>query len=483
MKKETMTLIENYLDDDLKDMLRSDSEKVEERLLKKSETQWLDEAAEKHKSPLIPLFSAMKKAEEKPSDSAEDEVTDQAIRAHEFTGLFTRGLLRQKSNRKLSVGGFFKLHYISKMASLQMKNVKEQTDHRVSVNPSNLLKDMGKVTDPLLDPQYKAAYIRYQADLVEATQESFDKAEPQLASLGKKASKRSGIGVLFALIIWIVGALFIWNTFGHVWNWAFDFIDHVFFPLILFFWVIPILYALIVGFFFLWVGTEISELFCKDADKKLKIKITELKADAEHSLRNTESAKILEEADCNIPRGFRDYAGHIALSAIAALTGETKIRQLASKADDDSTWLTRKYKKYSGEDKPYANSVASLLYDTIPDETDVFAAFTLLCRRKELAEGYDGGGGFSGDNFLSEFMDVEKDDIRIRGKLLFCFVNYALNTLKEGENKNKKRPGFAALLQEIHTGNYYLKVDNDNYSRIHTYIRSNKMLIDWHLGT
>lgn len=476
MKKETLDLLKDYLDDDLKDILYGDAEKAKERLAEKTDDEWLADAEEKYESRLIPLFRAMKKADEKPSDSAEDEVTDQAIRAHEFTGLFARGLLR-KSSKMMSIGDVFKLHYIARMASFQMENIKERTDHRVAGKTPGLLRDMERVIDPLLDPQYKAAYIEHQAELIEATQKTFDQAESQLFKLGKKASSRSGFGVLLALIIWIVGGLFIWNTFGHVWNWAYDFIDRVFFPLILFFWVIPILYAVIIGFLFLWVGTEISELSCKSSDKKLKEKIAELKSDAAFSVRNTEAAKNVDAFDQDLPSAFRSYTGHMALAAVAAITGEKSVAQIARRAQDGSTWFTRRYKKRSIDAKPYDAAIASLLYDKIPDETDVFAAYTLMCEQNE--DGY--GGSFRSD-FYANYIDAEKENLSIRGKLIYCFVNYCLEALKEGEKNGRKRPGFAALLEEFHKGNYYMKVDNDNYSRIHTQIRGNNALIDWHLG-
>lgn len=475
MKKETLDLLKDYLDDDLKDILYGDPKKAEERMTNKSDEDWLEEAAEKHKSPLIPLFSAVKKADENPSARAENEVIDQAIRAHAFMGARMRHIMHP-SERVVPIADIFKMYYVSKMGELEIENAKESTVNPIALGSSHFLKDADKVVGPLLDPQYKAAYIKHQAELMEATQETFDDAEPQLFKLGKKASKRSGFGVLLALIVWIIGGLFIWNTFGHVWNWAFDFIDRVFFPLILFFWVIPILYAVIVGFFFLWVGAEISELSCKSSDKKLKAKIEELKSDAAYSVRDTEAAKTVDAVDGKLPRDFRDYTGHWALVAVAALTDERRITDLARKADDDSTWLTRKYKKHPVEDKPYSAAISSLLYDKIPKETDVFIAYTLMCRRREL-ENKD-----ANDDFINDFSGIEKDDLFIRGKMIFCLVNYALTLLKDGEKNGKKHPGFASMLQRLHTEHPYLKLDNDNFSRINTHLRGSRSLIDWHLG-
>lgn len=475
MKKETRTALKDHLDDELKALLDKDPAKLEEQLNKRTDDEWLAEAETQHKSPLIPLFRAMKKAEENPSQTAERDVWDTAFAADDYAGIFLRKALK-RSDRMISASEYLELYYISRMSSYQIQNKQSEQSHRVALSPSTLLKNEAAVTGPLLDPAYKAAYIKHRVELTEATQETFDKAEPSLAPLAKRAEKRGGTGAILAFLVWIIGGLFIWNTFGGVWNWAFEFIDAVFFPLILFFWVIPILYALIVAGLFLWLGTVVSDFFTKGANKKLDAKLTELKSDAAYSVRNTEAAKIVDQFDKKLPHDFRNYAGHMALAAVAALTGETSMTDLGHQADDESTWFTRLHKKYVTDEKLYDGAIGALLREDHPTDTDVFCAYTLLNKRRVAAS------GFSTETFLHRFMTSEKENKAIRGKLLACFTNFFLDTLRDAQKENTKYPGMAKLLKDLHEDNYAFNVDDKTYLRFHTNMRSAKSLIDWHLG-
>ena len=441
MKKETLDALKDHLDGDLRELLTTDPQKLQESMLNKTEDAYFQDGMHRHKNPRLPLFHALQQEYNTPSWQATRDVLSAAVKADEFHTAVNKYEQALKSGAA-SVN-VVEYDYYRSMAELHgEKEPKEQL--RMAIPYPSMMENASKISQDLKDPEYLRLSAEYRAQLAQATQKVFNNAESTLLSMTKKSGKRSGVSTILSLAVWGAGGWFILRTLGPVWRWAHTFFTDHLTPLMLFFWLVPILYAVILGIITLVTGSYIYDIPSKGPNDNLKNKIEELKTKAEHSVSTCEAARKLWKYDQHMPKEFRDYGSRLVLSATSVIYQENFMIKLCALADNEQTWLTRMYIPKATDQLPYASQINDLLYQDKPTPRNIFLAHTLKRKQQHL---YDDPGT---PEFTGVFVSHWDDHYENGQKMAeYVFKNY-FDMLQKGMDQNTPMPQTALMLQTIH---------------------------------